>query len=123
VPRAIPLEALLHTGEASGADGVPHVRPLQVLHHDEGPPQVFAIVEHADDVLVLDVACQARLVQEPGLGLGIGAGVRSKDLHHHRAIDDCIVRAIDVRHSAAKKLKQFILADGCWQFNAGHDRG
>ena len=49
------------------ADGAAQVFAFQVFHHDVGTAAVFAVIEHADDVFVLDAAGDLGFVQEARL--------------------------------------------------------
>ena len=110
-------QAVIHSAQAAVADGLAQVFALQVLHHDERLAVEFAVIEHADDILVLEASGQLGFLQEPGLGFGILTGAIGQDLHHHGAVDHRIAGPIHVRHTAAQEFEQLVFSEGRGKFH------
>ena len=93
-------------------DGMAEIFSPQKLHDHEGVlPFILPEIVDADDVVVLDIAGQAGFLQEPRLGVGIGASRIGENLDHHGAAENGVARAVDIRHPAAQTLFELVFSD------------
>ena len=74
---------------------------LDVLHHEEDQPAVFAEVGDLDDVRVVDAVDRARLAQEALAVRHVQAQVLAQDLDRAHALDHHVPGKVDDRHPAA----------------------
>ena len=93
------------------AEHVGKAAAVHVLHDDERGAVFLALIEHADDVLMVEAGDELRLPAESfdeGLVLGqFGA----EDLDRHRAVQQLVAREVDIGRAAGGKLTmQFVSA-------------
>ena len=86
------------------------------------PLGVFAEIVNADDVVVRDVAGQARFLQKTRFDFFVGAAFFGQDLHGDGAADNGVARFIDARHPAAQKFLQLVFTDARGQLHHGSAR-
>ena len=85
---------------------------LDVLHHQEHQPAVFAEVGDLDDVRVVDPVDGARLAQEPLPVRDVHAEILAQDLDGAQALDHHVPREVDDGHAPAPQAPHQAIAGG-----------
>ena len=97
------------------ANGVPQAFSPQEFHNDKWLATFFAEIVYADDVFMHDAAGHPRFLKEAGFRFQILAAGFGQNLHRNHPPQHRILRPIDVRHSPAQKLDEFVLAETRWK--------
>jgi hypothetical protein len=109
-------QLVLQISEPAVAYGLTQVFSFEELHDHEWPmPFIFAAIVNAQNVVVNDVSYNAGFSQESILELRIRNAFGRKNFHGDSAPDHGVASAVHVRHPAAQKFLQFVLADAGWK--------